>query len=90
MALQGNKHLIKRIFILLLPVAFFAGVKFLIYLDMKSICIWEILTGHDCPGCGITRAFNALFSGQFMEAYRYNPKIVIVAPLMIFVWPPPC
>ncbi len=86
MALQVNKQLLKFIFILLLPVFFYIAVKILMHTGGKTVCIWKILTHHNCPGCGITRAFNALFEGRFLDAYNFNPKIVIVAPLMLFLW----
>lgn len=34
----------------------------------------------------MTRAFNELFQLHFKEAYALNPKIVLVAPLMVYIW----
>lgn len=81
-----NKHKLKIIIISLMPVFFYIGVKFMVAYNPHSICLCKLLTGHECWGCGITRAFNALFNMQFTKAYEYNPRIVIVAPLMLVIW----
>ncbi len=74
------------VLIALLPLAFYFAVKLSVAHLHHSICIFKFFTGHECLGCGITRAFNALFQFKFFEAYSYNPRIVIVAPLLFFVW----
>ena len=72
--------------ILSLPILFIVCVKLMTANIHHSICIFKFITGHDCWGCGITRAFNALFNFRFNEAYNYNPRIIIVAPLMLIIW----
>ncbi|MDY6834005.1 MAG: DUF2752 domain-containing protein [Chloroflexota bacterium] len=37
-----------------------------------GLCIFHHLTGLDCPGCGMTRAFHALSHGNPGEAWTYN------------------
>ncbi len=81
-----NKHKLKIIIISLMPAIFYICVKWLVTYNPHSICLFKLLTGHECWGCGITRAFNALFNMQFTKAYEYNPRIVIVAPLMLVIW----
>lgn len=34
----------------------------------------------------MTRAFYSLIHGDFHSAYEYNHSIIIVAPLMIYIW----
>lgn len=46
-------------------------------LDMQS-CIFKLLFGIPCPGCGMTRAFVMLFKFQFSEAFNCNAMFVIV------------
>lgn len=72
--------------LLLLPFIFYLGVKLLVNYNSYSICIFKIITGNNCWGCGITRAFNELFCLNFQKAYDYNPRIVIVAPLLFYIW----
>ena len=71
---------------LILPLIFVAAVELLMKFSSRTLCLWKNLTGHDCLGCGITRAFHALFHFHFREAFEYNNLIVIVAPLMLFLW----
>lgn len=40
---------------------------------LPPLCQMKMLTGIDCPGCGLTRSFIALGHGQFMESFRFNP-----------------
>ncbi|WP_373261951.1 DUF2752 domain-containing protein [Hungatella hathewayi] len=45
-------------------------------------CPFRILFGISCPGCGMSRAINALIHLHFMEAFHYHP-LVIIFPLII-------
>ena len=60
--------------------------KLLVHLGVKSICIWHLLTGHKCLGCGITTAMIQLFQGNFKLAYEANHLIIIVAPILFYCW----
>ena len=74
------------VWLVFLPVIFILVVKFMVTYSTHSICIFKFLTGKDCWGCGMTRAFYELFNFHFQKAYEYNPKIIIVAPLMFIGW----
>ncbi len=74
------------IFVAMLPLFFYMAVMLLVNTDFPSLCIFKNITGHECWGCGITRAFYALFHLQITKAYELNPRIVIVAPLMLYIW----
>ena len=71
--------------ILLLPV-----VLFLLPLDwlkdQHSICLFKNLTGHDCYGCGITRAILSAIHFHFEDAFHYNKLFLVVFPVLIFIW----
>jgi hypothetical protein len=41
-------------------------------------CLFRRLTGLYCPGCGATRALNALLHGDVPTALSMNPLLVIV------------
>lgn len=45
-------------------------------------CIFKAVTGYDCPGCGIQRAFHALLHGDVKAAFHYNAFLVVSVPLM--------
>ncbi len=83
--MKNRKFGIDILLLIMFPVLFYAAVKILM-LSNNSICLFKFITGHECWGCGITRAFNELFSLHFQKAYEYNPRIIIVAPLMLFIW----
>lgn len=42
-------------------------------------CPLYALTGLNCPGCGLTRGFHALFGGDVLTALHYNALIPIYA-----------
>ena len=51
-----------------------------------------MLTGWDCPGCGIQRAIHALFHGHFIEAISYNYYLAYSLPYalsFVVVWVAP-
>ena len=52
----------------------------------RSLCIIKNLTGHNCPGCGMTRAISSASHGQFTQAVRYNKLVVLVLPLLAYQW----
>lgn len=45
-------------------------------------CAVHELTGWYCPGCGAGRAFHAVLHGDLVEAFCYNPVMVILAPFL--------
>ncbi|MCL1973240.1 MAG: DUF2752 domain-containing protein, partial [Bacteroidetes bacterium] len=64
----------------------------LFFLPMKwlqgehSLCLIKNIFGVECPGCGITRAFVSVVQFHFIDAWNYNKLIVIVFPLLAYVW----
>ena len=42
-------------------------------------CTFRVLTGYDCPGCGITRALHHLLHGRVEEAFFLNPMLFVAA-----------
>ena len=51
-----------------------------------SICLFINLFGIECYGCGITKAVIATIQLDFIRAFNYNKLIVIVMPLMAYLW----
>lgn len=46
------------------------------------LCPIKLYFGVDCPGCGMTRAFAAVMQLDFAAAFHYNPRVVIVFPIL--------
>jgi len=44
---------------------------------MGAFCPSVWITGFSCPGCGMTRAFLFVLTGQFARAFRINPSIYL-------------
>ena len=42
-------------------------------------CLFHLLTGLYCPGCGGTRAFRALLAGNLLLSIRYHPLVAYMA-----------
>lgn len=47
-----------------------------------SFCIFKNITGFECAGCGLTRAFLFLAHGQLNSAIQQNPLVLPVALLL--------
>lgn len=55
-------------------------------LPSGSICLFQIVSGYDCPGCGMTRAFRAMAELDVSGAFRYNPLGPIVFVVVLLGW----
>ncbi len=47
------------------------------------LCLFRLMTGYPCAGCGMTRAFEAAAHGHFKEAFEWHP---IGLALFIAMW----
>jgi hypothetical protein len=54
--------------------------------DGIILCPFRALTGHPCPGCGMTRAFSAIAHGDLWQAVLYNPFSPLLFLTAILVW----
>ena len=50
-----------------------------------SACFFESTVGLPCPGCGLSRAYAALITLRFEEAFRWHPLFWYI-PVMAGVW----
>ena len=48
-------------------------------------CMFRLLTGYDCPACGIQRSLHALLNGDTVTALRYNYFLLISIPYFLAV-----
>ena len=50
--------------------------------ETYPICLYRIVLGTACIGCGTTRAVWSLLHFDFKAAYEYNKLIIIIFPVM--------
>ena len=84
-SLKNTLQICKLCVLFLLP--FLLSMLSLDNLEGKhSICLFRNLFGIECYGCGITKAIIASLQLDFIRAFQYNKLIVIVMPLIVYVW----
>lgn len=47
-------------------------ILFLFLWIVRPSCLFKELTGIPCPACGLTRAFEVIFHGNFITSFDYN------------------
>ena len=70
----------KRMIILFV---FLIVVYLSIHFNILIPCPILLITKRYCPGCGITRMFLSLLKLDFYQAFRYNPLIFILLPILL-------
>lgn len=43
-------------------------------------CVFKLMTGLNCPSCGVTRMGIAMMHGDFGLAFRYNQLLTVLMP----------
>lgn len=62
------------------------GVIYYIWIINTGIyipCLFRLITGYKCPGCGITTMIISLSQLDFKGAFIANPFLFITGPLII-------
>jgi hypothetical protein len=54
--------------------------------NQNSICLFKNITGHECFGCGMTRAILSAIHLHFADAFHFNKLFLIVLPILIYIW----
>ena len=62
---------------------YFSGISIAAYFPSISFCPFHAITGFNCPGCGMTRAFLAIGQLKFKEAFALNPFAFPLFTLML-------
>jgi len=57
-----------------------------------DLCSWKVMTGHPCPGCGLSRSVRNLAHGEAGLAFSYHPFGFLVLPYAVLAvstlaWP---
>ncbi len=48
-------------------------------------CPLNLVTGYECAGCGVQRAFHELLHFRFLQAFKYNPLFVVAIPILLII-----
>lgn len=51
----------------------------LAWIETMPLCMIRQVTGWECPGCGLTRAFLAMFHGHWKAAIEFNALAPVIA-----------
>lgn len=46
-------------------------------------CLFRLVTGWQCPGCGVSRMCLSLLRGDLRAAWRYNAAILCLLPALL-------
>lgn len=49
-------------------------------------CPLKTISGYECAGCGVQRAFHSLLHLRLLEAFKLNPLFVISIPTVVLLW----
>ena len=52
----------------------------------SSFCVWHLLWGIDCPGCGLVRSLVALVLGRFEESVVLHPLGIPLFLWLVNLW----
>lgn len=83
--MKQKKELEDQLFEIGLVFLFIAALGFVLYeLLLKSVihvrpCLFSTFLGIYCPGCGGTRAVEALFHGHLLKSIWYHPLVPYTA-----------
>lgn len=48
-------------------------------------CLFHLITGFKCPGCGITRMLLSIVQLDFVAAFHYNAAVFCLLPFLLFL-----
>src|SRR5580704_1106720 len=51
---------------------------------IPHVCLFQLLLGIPCPGCGVLHGMAALLRLDFASAYHSNPAALFLASLLVF------
>lgn len=70
----------KKSILLILLILLVFGILVVFVFDIN--CVFKSITGIPCPGCGLTRGFRTLLSGNIIKAESYN---LLTVPILVFL-----
>ena len=70
------------------PLAVIGGLLYLYFFGNPFRCVFLMLTGLYCPGCGSGRALSNLLHFDLLTAFLFNPLFILALPFLgyYFLW----
>lgn len=85
--LCNKKEKIFRILKLMLGVSVLAFILYTLNVHGLGIpCIFKVLTGFSCPGCGATRMSVCFIHGQIKRGFYYNQIFPFILPILGIIY----
>jgi hypothetical protein len=53
---------------------------------LPRLCLWSYLLKRPCPACGTLHALSALLHGDLVAALHFNRNVLVLAPLLVWIW----
>ena len=78
---ERKAHVFKEITTILL-----LGISYYIFVTITGVgipCVFRLITGYKCPGCGISHMFIKLFHLDFIGAFHENEFVFILLPIAL-------
>lgn len=79
--LEEQLYYIGLAFLILGGISVFIYLKIVVPNANLPQCVWWTVLGIYCPGCGGTRAFEALLQGHILQSLWYHPLVLYAAVL---------
>lgn len=64
------------------------GCAYALFREITGIgipCFFHLITGLNCPGCGVTRMLLSALKLDFASAFRYNAVLFCLMPFLLFL-----
>ena len=55
------------------------------YIKAGCPCLFHMVTGFYCPGCGGTRSVISLFHGHFIQSFIYHPLVLFTILSLLYL-----
>lgn len=79
-------HRVKKLCITIL-IVILIGIVYAIFWSITGLaipCWFYEITHLYCPGCGVSRMCLSILQLDFYQAFRYNPGVMIISPILIW------
>ncbi len=80
---RARKSLIVGAAVFLLGCAYLALYRFA---GFGIPCIFHLITGLNCPGCGVTRMMHSLVHLDFVSAFHHNAALLCLSPILFILF----